>query len=102
MDTAMIIVTILCIPKKNRNIIPLYLVIFSTVVANVLGGMSAIFLRVAMNLDIFKIILFPYAWFNCGSKKWFKIAIVLYSIIIFSKAIIKNFGKIVPYVVYGG
>jgi hypothetical protein len=94
----------ICFSIKNEEHIriPYAALIIGTAVANVFGGMSSLFLRVALNLTIFKIVLFPYVWNNNKYMKITKIIFLVYCLIIFVKAILKNFGKIVPYSFYGG
>lgn len=102
MDTT--VVSLLCysIKEKRPAGVSYYAVILGVVVANVFGGMSALFLRVATNLNIFRIILFPYAWYNSRNPKFIKVVLVVYASILFFKAIIKNFGIVVPYTFWGG
>ena len=97
------ITSLLCYSIKNeeREHISYSMVMFACVVANVFGGLNVFFLRVSTNINVFQIILIPYIWFNSRNPKTIKIILVCYALIIFIKAIVKNFGMIVPYSFYG-
>lgn len=76
--------------------------ILSILFANILGSLSELFLRVSLNFEIFRIIYFTYLWYNIPNskqKKIFRISVCCYGTIIYANAILKNFGKIVPYII---
>ena len=102
MDTFIAAWVCFSIKKEERVRIPYAALIFGTAIANVFGGMSSLFLRVALNLSIFKIVLFPYVWSNNKYVKKTKVILFVYCLIIFVKAILKNFSMVVPYTFYGG
>lgn len=69
--------------------------VLSVIINNFLGGLSALFLRVGENLSFFEVILFSNILIQ--KKRIVRIAIISYALIIFTKAIIKNFSEVVPY-----
>lgn len=75
--------------------------ICSIIVANILGSMSDLFLRISVNLAFCRILYFTYLWHNIRrvrSQKLFRVVICCYGFIIFTNALIKNFGLVVPYI----
>lgn len=96
---AMYVVKICPREKINNYLFQTY--ILSIVLSNLLGSFSNLFLRVASNLSFFELFVYSYLWSNIKSRKEmlrFRYFVVLYGLIIFVKAIVKNFGDIVPYV----
>lgn len=96
---AMYVVKICPQEKINNYLLQTY--ILSIVLSNLLGSFSDLFLRIALNLSFFELFVYSYLWSNIKSRKEmlrFRYFVVLYGLIIFVKAIVKNFGDIVPYV----
>lgn len=88
-------------PQNKLNNYLLQTYIFSIVLSNLLGAFSDLFLRIAVNLSFFEIFVFSYLWSNIKFRKEklrFRYLVVVYGLIVFVKAIVKNFGDIVPYV----
>jgi len=102
MNTGVVILVTLFMKENKKDYLPFYLVVIGAVFANIFGSLSALFLRISTNMMFFQILLLPYAWYNCSHAKLVRVIFVMYSIITFSNAIIKNFGKIVPYTLWGG
>lgn len=87
-------------PHNRVNTLSLQIYIYSIVLSNFLGGFSDLFLRVSINLSFFQIFVFSYLWTNIHSLRnrlQFRFFLIIYGMIIYSNAIIKNFGLIVPY-----
>lgn len=96
---AMYVVKICPQEKINNYLLQTY--ILSIVLSNLLGSFSDLFLRIALNLSFFELFVYSYLWSNIKPRKEmlrFRYFVVLYGLIIFVKAIVKNFGDIVPYV----
>lgn len=93
---------IVCVAPKNdkkENYKICY--ILGIILANCIGSMNALFLRIATNLSFFSIIYFESLWNSIKpirQRYMFRAVIVLYCLIVFSNAIIKNFGLVVPYI----
>lgn len=101
LDVAFAVYVLKLWPKDKLNNYLLQCYVFSVVLANLLGSFSDLFLRIAINLSFFKIFVFSYLWSNIISfkdKYYFRYFVVLYGLIIFIKALVKNFGSVVPYV----
>ena len=95
---AMYVVKICPQEKINNYLLQTY--ILSVVLSNLLGSFSALFLRIALNLSFFQIFVFSYLWTNIHSfrdRLQFRFFLIIYGMIMYSNAIIKNFGLIVPY-----
>lgn len=99
-NTAFAIYVVTICPKDNRKSIYFICFILSICVANVFGAMSTLFLRISTNLALFKIILFTNMWYSVckkSSRNYFRLLLCIYGLILFSNAMIKNFGSVVPY-----
>ena len=95
---AMYVVKICPQEKINNYLLQTY--ILSVVLSNLLGSFSDLFLRIALNLSFFQIFVFSYLWTNIHSfrdRLQFRFFLIIYGMIMYSNAIIKNFGLIVPY-----
>ena len=95
---AMYVVKICPQEKINNYLFQTY--ILSIVLSNLLGSFSDLFLRIASNLSFFQIFVFSYLWTNIHSfrdRLQFRFILIIYGMIMYSNAIIKNFGLIVPY-----
>lgn len=101
LDVAFAMYVVKVWPQKKMNSYLLQTYVFGIVLANFLGSFSDLFLRIASNLAFFKIFVYSYLWSNLkplNRCKQFHFLVVFYGLIIFVKAIIKNYGSIVPYV----
>lgn len=89
----------ICPNSEKRNLFFICFIL-SICVANILGAMSALFLRISTNLALFKFILFANIWYsipNVKDKNIYRLIVCVYGIVLFFNAMIKNFGDVVPY-----
>lgn len=97
LDTFIVSLCIWLLPIKHKYytffVFSLFCGIFCQ---NLLGVLSALFLRVSMNFFLFEIIAIAII-LNEKKLSMYKIILVAYCILIFVKAIVKNFDDIVPY-----
>lgn len=94
-----IYIVIIC-PKDEKKGLFFICYILSLCFSNILGTMSALFIRISTNLALFKIILYTNLWYsipNVNSKRIFRFAVCVYGLVLFTNALIKNFGSVVPY-----
>ena len=87
-------------PKNLYDNLYYRLYIISIPIANILGAVTALFIRVSFNFQFFQIIYFVLLWYYIESSKRrleFRVLVIIYGMIIFINALLKNFGSVVPY-----
>lgn len=100
LNTVFAIYIVLICPKYEKHNIFFICYILSICFANVLGSMSALFIRISLNLALFKVILFTNMWYSVpktGLGQYYRVSVCIYGLILFTNAMVKNFGFVVPY-----
>lgn len=95
------IYVVILYPQKKLGDIYLLSYILSIILANFLGSLDGLFIRISSNLAFFQIFVYSYLWSNIKDKRSqmiFRFIVVVYGIVLFTNAIMKDFGLIVPYV----
>lgn len=100
LNTAFAIYVVLVSPAKEKKRMLFICLVLGVLCQNILGAMSALFLRVSINLLLFRIILFANLWYSISNYKarvLFRWLVCFYGLVGFSNSMLKNFGDIVPY-----
>jgi len=100
LNTVFAIYIVLICPKDEKKNIFFICYILSLCFANILGSMSALFIRISSNLALFKIVLYSNMWYSVPQKglgRYYRFFVCIYGLILFVNALIKNFGSVVPY-----
>ena len=87
-------------PKNLYSNLYYRLYILSIPLANILGAVTALFIRVSFNFQFFQIIYFVLLWYYIESSKRrleYRVLVIIYGSMIFVNALLKNFGSVVPY-----
>lgn len=99
LQTAFALYVSYVIPKKCLGNIWYILFVIGVFVSNFLGAFSALFIRVAANYLFFDMLLFSFLWYRVPFKiqNQFRFLVIIYGLIFFSNAMLKNFNEVVPY-----
>ena len=74
--------------------------ILSVILFNFLGAASELFIRLSFNFQIFQIIYFAILWYKIPknqSRSIYRFVVIIYGLVLFTNAMIKNYGFVVPY-----
>ena len=101
LNTVMALYLVKVIPQTKLKSIYFVAYILGVLLSNTLGAFSELFLRISTNFLFFRVILYTDLWYEIPCQKtrfFYRYIVCFYCFILFSNAMLKDFGHVVPYI----